>query len=134
MLPIQIHISDEVHAIVASQRGRALARELGLTAIEQTALGTAIQEIASNIIKYARRGSMEIRPITDQHGTGIEVTAQDEGPGIADIALAMTDGYSTGKSLGLGLPGAKRLMSTFSIESTPGQGTLIIMRKYHRER
>jgi serine/threonine-protein kinase RsbT len=134
MLPIQINVTDEVHAIVASQRGRALARELGLNLVEQTALSTAILEIASNIVKYAGHGSMAITPVSDQYGRGVEVIARDTGPGIVDIALAMKDGYSTGKSLGLGLPGAKRLMNTFEIESTPGKGTQIIMRKYHRER
>lgn len=129
MLPVIIPIYDEVHAIVAAQQGRALAQKLGFHPVDQTAICTAILEVARNIVKYAGRGEIEITGVAEN---GIEVIARDTGPGIPDVARAMENGYSTGKTLGLGLPGAKRLMTSFEINSQPGQGTTIIMRKFPR--
>ncbi len=129
MYPIIVPIFEEVHAIVAAQQGRALSQKLGFHLVDQTAVCTAILEIARNIVKYAGRGEMTMAPVTDN---GLEIIARDTGPGIADISRAMENGFSTGNSLGLGLPGAKRLMSSFEIESQPGKGTHIVMRKYPR--
>lgn len=131
MYPVIVPVSGEAHATLAVWRARALAQRLNFSVVEQTALSTAILEVAKNIVKYAGEGEIEINPV---NAGGIEIIARDNGPGITDIALALKDGYSTGKSLGLGLPGAKRLMNTFEIRSTPGEGTTIIMRKYRRER
>jgi serine/threonine-protein kinase RsbT len=133
MYPLIIPISGEPHAILAAWQARALAQTLDFSVVDQTALSTAVLEVAKNIVKYAieGQGEVEIKPV---EARGVEIIARDAGPGIPDIKLAMTDGYSTGKSLGLGLPGAKRLMSTFEIHSQAGQGTTIIMRKFRRER
>ena len=109
-----------------------MAAELGFTASEQTVLATAISEITRNIVQYARRGEVEISVIQNHAGTGLAIAARDEGPGIADIEQAMQDGFTTGNSLGLGLPGAKRLVDEFEITSTIGAGTTVVMRKWLR--
>lgn len=124
-----IHISDDVHAVVAAQHGRRIAALYGFDLVDQTAISTAILEITRNIVKYARCGEITIEILPGDGEPIIEVVAHDDGPGIPDIALAMQNGYSTGETLGLGLPGARRLMSEFEIESSPESGTTIIMRK-----
>lgn len=131
-LPIRIPIRDDTHAVVAAQQGRSLAAQLGFTLVEQTAFSTAILEIARNIVKYAGLGDITLQVVLDGDRVGIVVLACDSGPGIVDIELALRDGYSTGKSLGLGLPGAKRLMDTFEIASRPGLGTTVTMQKWKR--
>ncbi|MCU0514249.1 MAG: anti-sigma regulatory factor [Anaerolineae bacterium] len=128
--PLHLWIVEENHPLVAAWQARMLARRLHFSLADQTALATAVLEVARNIVRYAGRGEVIIRPYDD----GVEVVARDAGPGIASVELALTDGYSTGHSLGLGLPGAKRLMSTFEIETAPGAGTLITMRKFPRAR
>lgn len=129
-LPVFISVQDDTHAVVASQHGRILAARLGFSTVEQTAFSTAILEIARNIVKYAGRGDIVFQVVEVETQIGIVVLALDNGPGIADIELALKDGYSTGKSLGLGLPGAKRLMDSFEIASQPGLGTTITMQKW----
>jgi serine/threonine-protein kinase RsbT len=107
-----------------------MAKDAGFSGSDLTLIATAISELARNIIVYAVRGEI-ILDITSESGrTGIVVIAQDDGPGIPDIEQAMQDGYSTGNSLGLGLPGARRLMDEFNIKSTVGKGTTIIMKKW----
>ncbi|NWF70819.1 MAG: anti-sigma regulatory factor [Chloroflexi bacterium] len=126
----QVPIREDAHAVVAAQWGRRLAVQLGFSLVEQTAISTAILEIARNIAKYAGHGQITLHTLADGACVGIEVIAADSGPGIADIALALQDGYTTGKGLGLGLPGARRLMDSFEIVSQPGAGTTITMRKW----
>lgn len=124
-------VSEEVHTIIATQQGRRLALHLGFSAVQQTALCTAILEIARNIVKYAGSGEITLEIVTTMDGrSGVRVVARDNGPGIPDITLAMRDGYSTGGTLGLGLPGARRLMDDFDVQSEPGQGTIITMTKW----
>lgn len=130
--PILIHIYDDTLAVVAAQRGRALAAQLGFSLVEQTAFSTAVLEIARNIVKYAGRGDMTLQAVQDGDRVGVVVLAVDNGPGIVDLKLALTDGYSTGKGLGLGLSGAKRLMDSFEIASQPGLGTTVTMQKWKR--
>jgi serine/threonine-protein kinase RsbT len=93
-------------------------------------LVTAASELARNIRLYAGRGRVEIRPIKQNGRRGLQIKFEDEGPGIADINLAMTDGYTTSRGLGKGLPGSRRLVDQFEIESVPGQGTRVIIRKW----
>ena len=114
----------------ARQTGRRMAAELGFTASQLTMIATAISELARNVMTYA--GSGEVRLQLRENGAkrGILVVAQDEGPGIEDIEAAMQDGFSTGSSLGLGLPGARRLMDEFEIVSAPGQGTTVTATKW----
>lgn len=129
-LPVIIAIKSDVHAIVASQTARRLSGQLGFDLVEQAALCTAIVELGNNIAKYAGSGQISLDIVEEGGRTGVRVIASDHGPGIPDIELAMQDGYSTGKTLGLGLPGAKRLMSTFELVSAPGNGTTVTMIKW----
>lgn len=125
-----IPINSEVDIVTARQKGREMAAKLGFTSTELTLIATAISEIARNIVEYAREG--EISLSIDQQGDkrGIIVIGCDNGPGIPNIKLAMQDGYSTGNSLGLGLPGAKRLMDEFEIVSEVSKGTKVTMKKW----
>ena len=117
---------------MARQQGRALATELGFRPGDLTLIATAISEIARNILIYASHGEILLRQIQDGTLRGILVVGRDQGPGIPDIERAMQDGYSTGKSLGLGLPGAKRIMDDFNIVSEVGRGTTVTMKKWNR--
>jgi serine/threonine-protein kinase RsbT len=116
--------------VTARQKGREMAMQLGFSGSDPTLIATAISELARNILLYARRGTIALIPAQEHGKRGIRVVAHDDGPGIADIELAMRDGYSTGKSLGLGLPGAKRLMDDFEIASAVGVGTTVTMEKW----
>lgn len=127
-----IAIRSELDIVQARQQGRALATEVGFDGPDLTLIATAISEVARNIVSYAREGEIVLRPITQPGRRGLMVVARDEGPGIPDIGLAMQDGYSTGKSLGLGLPGAKRIMDDFVIASEVGKGTTVTMTKWTR--
>ena len=118
--------------VSARQRGRELAAAIGFGSTEQTLIATAISEVARNIISYATRGEVLLLAIEEGARRGIAVTARDDGPGIADVELAMRNGYSTSRSLGMGLPGAKRLMDDFDLVSAPGKGTVVTMRKWIR--
>jgi len=127
----RVPIKHEADIVTARQQGRALASQLGFSSIEQTLIATAISEVARNIIVYARSGEIILKTV-QRNGSkpGIVIVAHDEGPGIPDVALAMRNGYSTTNSLGLGLPGAKRMMDEFEIVSEVGKGTTITMKKW----
>ena len=129
---IRIAIGQESDIVTARQKGRELAGGAGFSGSELTVIATAISEVARNIVVYAQRGEIILRQVQSAGRRGIQVIASDSGPGIPDIALAMRDGFSTGKSLGLGLPGAKRLMDEFEIVSEVGSGTVVTMRKWAR--
>lgn len=125
-----IPINSEIDIITARQKGREMAALLGFQSTEMTLIATAISEVARNIVEYARDGEISLSIVEQGDKRGIVVIACDNGPGIPNIKLAMQDGYSTGKSLGLGLPGAKRLMDEFEIVSEVGKGTKITMKKW----
>jgi serine/threonine-protein kinase RsbT len=125
-----ISIDSEIDIVTARQKGREMAARLGFSSTELTLIATAISEVARNIVEYARDGEISLSAVTQGDKRGVVVMACDNGPGIPDIKLAMQDGYSTGKSLGLGLPGAKRLMDEFEIVSEVGKGTKITMKKW----
>ena len=126
-----IPIHQEPDVIVARQEGRSLAQRLGFSPVDQARITTAISELARNIVVYADHGAVTLREVANADGRkGIEIKFDDEGPGISDIENAMTQGFTSGKGLGAGLPGSQRLMDEFSIESTPGQGTHITVRKW----
>lgn len=127
-----VPIERDGDVVTARQRGRELAAPLGFSPSELTLIATAISEIARNIVVYAGRGGITMSVATRDGRPGIVIVAEDQGPGIADIALVMQDGFSTGRSLGLGLPGARRLMDEFEITSTPGVGTTVRMSKWVR--
>jgi len=126
----RIPITSETDIVIARQKGRELAAAGGFSGTDQTLIATAISEVARNIVEYAVGGEIILTPVEHQGRRGIRVVARDEGPGIADTELAMRDGYSTGKSLGMGLPGAKRLMDEFDLVSANGQGTIVTMQKW----
>lgn len=116
--------------VSARQQGRELAAELGFSTSDQALIATAISEVARNIVLYARWGSITFSILERGGRRGIRIVATDDGPGIEDVELAMQDGYSTSQGLGLGLPGARRLMDEFVIESRIGSGTTIVMSKW----
>ncbi len=128
----QVNIASEVDVILARQEGRALAVVAGFTGSDLTIIATAISEIARNIVEYAEKGTMVFEIVSNGTKKGIRVVAVDHGPGIPNIARAMQDGYSTSRGLGLGLPGSKRLMDEFEIESEVGSGTTVRMVKWTR--
>lgn len=107
-----------------------MAGSLGFTATDLTCIATAISEIARNIVSYAREGEVHMQVVRRGELQGVEIVAVDRGPGIADLEAAMRDGFSTIRSFGMGLPGARRLMDEFEIESTLGSGTRVVMRKW----
>jgi serine/threonine-protein kinase RsbT len=125
-------IAADTDVVQARQTGRELAAELGFSAGDQTVIAAAISEIARNILMYAKRGEVRFTKVADGTRPGLIVVAEDDGPGIRDVSRAMQDGYSTSGGLGLGLPGARRLMDEFEVVSAPGQGTRITMRKWKR--
>lgn len=132
MSELRIAIEREVDIIAARQAGRQLAAQLGFSSTDQTLVATAISEVARNILIYAQRGEIVLAPISDGTRKGIEVIAADQGPGIENLELALRDGYSTKNSLGLGLPGARRLMDDFDLASELGRGTRVTMKKWKR--
>ena len=128
-----IPIESDADVVIARQRAREMASELELTSTDQTLLATAISEVARNITAYAKRGEVLLKIIRDETGRhGIRVIAQDEGPGIANVEQALQDGFTSGNGLGLGLPGARRLVDEFHIETAPGQGTKVTLVMWER--
>jgi serine/threonine-protein kinase RsbT len=131
--PERIAIESDADVVTARQRARQLAIGLEMPSTDQTLLATAISEVARNITAYAKRGEVSLELVRDGAGRrGIRVVAHDDGPGIADLERALTDGYTTGGGLGLGLPGARRLVDEFDIETAPGQGTTVTLIKWTR--
>lgn len=129
---IAVSIGSDVDVVGARQRGRELAAQLGFSAGDQAVVAAAISEVARNILMYARRGTVELHVVEDGDRPGITIIASDRGPGIPDIEQAMRDGFSTSGGLGLGLPGARRLMDEFAIISSPGRGTTVTMKVWRR--
>ncbi len=125
-----IPVSSEIDIVTARQKGREMAARLGFSNTELTLIATAISEVTRNIVEYAKRGELCLSIAQQRNKRGIVVIASDKGPGIPNIKLAMQDGYSTRHSLGLGLPGAKRLMDEFEIVSEVGKGTKVTMKKW----
>ena len=131
----RIAIESDNDVVTARQRARELAAKLDLTSTDQTLLATAISEVARNITTYAKRGEVLLSIVRDNGGReGIRVIARDDGPGIENVDLAMQDGYTSGGGLGLGLPGARRLVDEFAIETAPSAGTTVTLVKWSRAR
>jgi serine/threonine-protein kinase RsbT len=127
---INVPIASDQDVVVARHKGRSLATELGFSASDSTLLATAISELARNIVSYAGRGEIVLRATHNSDRPGVMVVARDNGPGIASVEQALRDGYSTSGSLGLGLPGVRRLVDEFEIVSEVGQGTTVTVRKW----
>ena len=133
----RIAIESDADVVTARQRARELAVDLELTSTDQTLLATAISEVARNITTYATRGEVLLSIVREPGPparSGIRVVARDQGPGIADLDLAMQDGYTSGGGMGLGLPGARRLVDEFDIETAPSEGTTVTLVKWSRAR
>jgi serine/threonine-protein kinase RsbT len=127
---IRVAIAAETDIVVARGEGRALAARLGFSRTDATLIATAISEVGRNILVHAGDGEIALDEESSHERTGLVVVARDRGPGIPDIRQAMSDGYATKNGLGLGLPGARRLMDDFAIETELGRGTTVTMRKW----
>lgn len=125
-----MNIQKEQDVVPFRNRLKEYAIKIGMGLVNQTKLITAASELARNMLKYAKGGRVLIEVVSRGRENGVRVTFEDKGPGIEDISKAMQDGYSTGKSLGLGLPGARRLVSEFEIQSEVGKGTLVKILKW----
>ena len=129
---LRVQILSSADDVQVRQRGREFAASAGFSSGDQTVIAVAISEIARNIVSYAKRGEVILQLVTNGERQGVTIIAQDHGPGIADIARALQDGFSTSGGLGLGLPGARRLMDDFEIKSASGVGTTVTMTKWRR--
>lgn len=129
---VTVAVAADIDVVSARRQGRILAERLGFSASEATLVATAISELARNIVLYAGTGEIVIGHIDRGDRFGVVITARDRGPGIADVRLAVNQGYSTSGGLGLGLPGVRRIMDEFEIDSEPGQGTTIKVVKWQR--
>jgi serine/threonine-protein kinase RsbT len=127
---IRIKINQEYDIVTARQEVRKMAQLAGFSGSDLTIIATAVSELARNIISYAKQGEVTLSLLQESGRNGVQIVAQDDGPGILNIKEAMEDGFSTGNSLGLGLPGAKRLMDEFKIESDVGKGTQVTLKKW----
>ena len=127
---IHVAINSDEDIILARQRGRALATEMGFVATDATLIATAISELARNIVSYACRGEVTLKIVNGSNRKGLSIIASDSGPGIRDLHQALRDGFSTSGSLGMGLPGVRRLMDEFEIVSEPGRGTTVTVKKW----
>jgi serine/threonine-protein kinase RsbT len=123
-------ISKEQDVVPFRNRVKEYATKIGMGLVNQTKLITAASELVRNMLRYAGSGETIIEVVSKGRDTGVRLTFVDKGPGIPDIPLAMKDGYSTAKSLGLGLPGTKRLVSEFDIKSKVGEGTTVTILKW----
>jgi len=123
-------INIEQDVVLARQTARKLAQECGMRLIDLTKLVTAVSELARNTMVYGGGGDMDWQILDENTRTGLRLVFRDEGPGIPDIKLAMTDGWTSGSGLGLGLTGAKRLVEEFELETEPGKGTRITITRW----
>ena len=128
----RIPIESDADIVKARQKGRELAGRLNFSSTDLVLITTAISELARNIVLYARQGEIRLTLAQNHSRRGLIVVASDRGPGIADIEQVMRDGYSTSGSLGLGLPGVRRLMDEMDVESRVGEGTTVTTKKWAR--
>jgi serine/threonine-protein kinase RsbT len=127
---VRITVGSDADLVLARQRGRELADRMGFSRTDATLIATAISELARNMLTYAGSGEIALRSINENGREGVSVVAVDSGPGIDDVEVAMAEGYSTSGGLGLGLPGARRLMDEFQIRSEFGKGTQVMVKKW----
>jgi serine/threonine-protein kinase RsbT len=123
-------VRSEQHIVLVRQAVRKLSLELGFSLVDQTKIVTAASELARNTLIYGGGGSLRWELLVDGARTGLRLTFSDTGPGIADMALAMKDGWTSGSGLGMGLSGAKRLVNEFDIKSEPGKGTRVMIARW----
>jgi len=125
-----IQVQKEQDVVLLRNRVREVAVKIKMGLVNQTKLITAASELLRNMLRYGGGGECLIEVVTRGRDNGVRLTFKDHGPGIPDIDAAMRDGFSTGKSLGLGLPGAKRLSNEFDLKSKPGEGTVVMILKW----
>ncbi|HZA92412.1 MAG TPA: anti-sigma regulatory factor [Gemmatimonadales bacterium] len=125
-----LNIRSSADVVSVRQAARALAERVGFTLVDQTKLVTAASELARNTIDYGGGGSVRLELVENGVRRGVRLTFEDQGPGIADLNLALKDGYTSGHGLGLGLGGARRLVNDFTIESSPGAGTRVMIARW----
>jgi serine/threonine-protein kinase RsbT len=126
----RVPIAASGDVVTVRQRVRARAIELGFSLVDQTKMVTAASELARNTLDYGGGGTVLLETLVQGPRKGLRLTFDDRGPGIPDVELALTDGYTTGRGLGLGLSGARRLVNEFRIESTPGEGTHVTVTRW----
>jgi serine/threonine-protein kinase RsbT len=127
---VRVPITTDADLVIARAEGRAMAERLGFPRPDPTLIATAISEVARNIVVHVGRGEIVLRPFEEAGRYGVVVIARDDGPGIRDVEAAVRDDYSGRGGLGLGLPGARRLMDDFEIDSSPDSGTTVTMKKW----
>ena len=130
-----VRVDGEEGIVAARQQARETAKELGFGLVDQSRIATAVSELTRNVVRYATdgQGDVLIRELEPSaKGVGIEVIVRDDGPGIANVEQALREGFSTGTGLGMGLPGTRRLMDEMAIDSAPGRGTTVSIRKWRR--
>lgn len=130
MILYEIHIRDEKDIVIARQKAREAAKSMNFSITDQTRIITAVSELTRNIYEYAGTGIVTIEVSSSGVKRGLMISFIDEGPGIKDTEIALQEGFTTGKGMGLGLPGSKRLMDDFMISSEQGKGTRIIIKKW----
>lgn len=128
----EVAIASDADVVRVRQAARASAIEAGLSLVDQTKFVTATSELARNTLTHGRGGSAIVELVADGRRSGVRATFQDAGPGIADLELALTDGWSSAGGLGLGLSGTRRLVDAFEIETAPGKGTTVTVTKWRR--
>jgi len=126
----RVPIRTPQDVVLVRQRARTLAAGQGLSLVDQTKVVTAASELARNTLEHGKGGEVLLETVENGVRRGIRLTFEDQGPGIPDVAAALRDGFTTGTGMGLGLPGARRLMNEFSIESTPGKGTRVVVARW----
>jgi len=132
---LRLSIGEEHDIIAARRSAREMARELGFGVVDQSRIATAVSELTRNVIRYATNsdGEISVNTISDADGhVGLEVVVSDLGPGMADVELALRDGFTSGVGMGMGLPGARRLMDEMTIDTELGKGTTVTARKWRR--
>ncbi|MEV7007885.1 anti-sigma regulatory factor [Streptosporangium sp. NPDC051022] len=130
--PAEVPISGNSDVVLVRQHVRTVAVDVGLSLVDQTKVVTAASELARNALVYAGGGQVRIEIVHNGVRKGLRLTFSDDGPGIPDIEQALTDGWTTGGGLGLGLSGSRRLVDEFDLKSAPGEGTLITVTKWAR--
>jgi serine/threonine-protein kinase RsbT len=125
-----VQVAKETDVVFLRNRVKEVAVKIKMGLLNQTRLLTAASELVRNLMRYGGGGSCLIEVVSSGRNNGVRLTFSDKGPGIPDIAAAMRDGFSTGKSLGLGLPGTKRLVNEFDIKSKVGEGTVVTIIKW----
>ena len=120
----------EQDVVLARQTVRKLTQECAMRLIDQTKLVTAVSELARNTVVYGGGGDMDWQILDEDHKVGLRLTFRDEGPGIPDLKMAMTDGWTSGNGMGLGLTGAKRLVDEFELDTAPGKGTRVTITRW----